>query len=105
MTKMSEGMDAGLYDYVPDPIREASFQHLVAQIPDGCAYDADERQVGRLDYNLLDRIVFMGEAGSDVAIVTHRVVPPAEADANPERHDARPDQSQAPNRAPQPTRH
>ena len=89
MMQMSEDIDAGLYDDVLDPIREASFQRLVAQIPDGCTYDADECQVVRLDLNLPDRIVVTGEAGNGVPIVTHRIVPPAQAAAGPERYETR----------------
>ena len=87
MTQTSQDVDDGLYDDMLDPIREASFQRLIAQIPDGYAYDNDECQVVRLDPNLPDRIVVTGEAGNDVPIVTHRIVPRAELAADPERYE------------------
>ena len=89
MTQMSQDVNDGLYDDVLAPIREASFQRLIAQMPDGYAYDNDECQVVRLDPSLPDRIVVTGEAGNDVPIVTHRIVPLAEAVADPERYETR----------------
>ena len=89
MTQMSQDVDDGLYDDVLGPLREASFKRLIAQMPDGYAYDLDESQVVRLDPYLPDRIVLTGEAGNDVPVVIPRVVPPAEVAADPERYETR----------------
>ena len=97
MTQMSEGMDAGLYDDVleypdfptakPTTTLSVKWCGWTPTCPTGSSSRAKRA------------------SGNDVLIVTHRVVLPTEAAADPERYEPEPDQSQSPNRARQPTRH
>ena len=89
MTQMSQDVDDGLYDDVFAPMREASFERLITQIPEGYAYDLNECQIVRLDPNRPSGIVIKSEAGDDIPLVIPRVIPPAEVAADPERYETR----------------
>ena len=96
MTQMSQDIDDGLYDDVPDPRREAGIRLITDQLPDGYAFDHDESRIVRFDPDLPDTFIIKGEAGNDLPTPAPTVLHPAEADADPERFETRTEPAPAP---------
>ena len=96
MTQMSQDVDDGLYDDVFDPRREAGIRLITDQLPDGYAFDHDERRIVRFDPDLPDTFIIKGEAGNDLPTPAPTVLHPAEADADPDRFETRTEPAPAP---------